>query len=194
MKLDSTTQRIGAVGLGAVLLLALAWYFVLWSPQGHDLKNAKAAKATAETQISTLDSQIAGLQAIVRSKPADQVALKKFTQAIPDNPQLPQAFDDLQTVADANHVTMSVIGPGGAPVGSAAPTQYNGVPALAMTITATGAYQDVLSFVTALDNMPRTVVITNLSISGGGASKGVAANTYNAQIASYVFYAGQPTP
>lgn len=194
MKLDSTTQRIGLTTAGAALLLVVVWYFALWSPQGHALTKARAAHAAAESNVSSLHSQISGLQALVRNIPADQQKLATYTAAVPDDPQLASALDQIQAAATASHVLLSSIGPSGAPTGGrgASPAQsVNGVPVISVSMSVSGAYPSVMSFISALNHMPRTLVVTTLSLSGSGAA---ANSSLSGSISSDIFYAGQPTP
>jgi Tfp pilus assembly protein PilO len=193
MKLDSATQRIGLVTAAAALLLVVVWYFVLWSPEGHKLTAANTAHTAAEAQVSKLQSQVAGLQILLRGIPSDQQKLAQYKQAVPDNPELSSALDQIQAAAIHAGINISSISPGGAPAGAAgkASQGVNGVPAITVSISFTGSYQGVMSFITALDSMNRTLVVTSTSLSGGSGS---ANAQMSASISSDIFYAGQPTP
>lgn len=191
MKLDSATQRIGLVTVGAAVVLAVLWYFALWSPQGHKLATANKGHAAAEAQVAQLKSQVAGLQLLEKEIPSDQQKLAHYQQAVPDNPQLSSALDQIQAAASGAQVTLSSISPAGAPTGSSKPQGVNGVPAISMSMSVTGTYSGLMSFITALDNMNRTLAITSLSLSG---ASGSTKSGMSASISSDIFYAGQPTP
>lgn len=192
MKLDSATQRIGLVTAGAALVLVVIWYLALWSPQNHKLAVANKAHAAAEAKVSQLQSQIAGLKVLEREIPADQQKLAMYTQAVPDNPQLSSALDEIQSAAARTQVTLGSISPGSAATGSAKASQtVNGVPVVSISMSVTGTYQSLMSFITALDNMKRTLVVTNIALSGAGGSSKAG---MSASIGSDIFYAGQPTP
>lgn len=189
MKLDTTTQRIGMVSIGAVVLVAIVWYLVLWSPQSKDLHAAHAARASAESTASTLQQQISSLEVLVGDVKSDTGKLKTYDAAIPNNPQLPAALNQLQEVADQTGVTMTNIGSGAAPTTtSGTPTTFNGIPALNVSLSVTGTYPQLMALINALDNMPRTVVLTTLNLGSG--TNGDLSGT----LTGYVFYAGQPTP
>ena len=192
MNLNSPTQRIGIVTGGACLLLVVVWYFALWSPQGHALTKANAARSTAEARVTQLHTQIAGLEALEKNIPSDQQKLGTYKAAVPDDPQLDQALDQIQTAATNSHVTLSSVSPSSAPTSSSASSlqEVNGVPILAVSMSATGTYPSVVSFLTSLNQMPRTLIITNLSLSSSGAGQSSAVT---ASIGSDIFYAGKPT-
>lgn len=191
MKLDTTTQRIGLVTLGTAILLTVVWYFALWSPQGHALTKARQAHAAANAKVSQLHGQVSSLQALEKEIPSDRAKLIQYTAAVPDGPELASAIDQIQSAAASSHVTLSSIGPSGAPSAKTSTTQTtSGAQQLAVSLSATGTYPEMTSFITALDNMKRTLVITNISLSGSNAG---GQSSISASISSYIFYAGQAT-
>jgi Tfp pilus assembly protein PilO len=192
MKLDSATQRIGLVTAVAAVLLTVVWYFTLWSPQGQKLAAANKGHVAAEAQVTQLQSQVTALQLLEKEIPSDQQKLAQYKQAVPDNPELPSALDQIQAAADSSQVSLSSISPGGAPTSASKAGQaFNGVPAISASMSATGSYTGLMSFITALDKMNRTLVVTSVSLSG---ASGTAKSGMSASISSDIFYAGQPTP
>lgn len=191
MKLDSATQRIGFLTVGAAIALTVIWYFMMWSPQGHKLAAANKAHAAAVAQVTQLQSQVSALQLLEREIPADQQKLAHYKDALPDNPELSSAINQIQAAASSAQVTIASISPGGAPTAAGKSTAtLNGVPVISMSMSCTGSYQGLMSFITALNNMNRTLVITSAALSGAGGSK----SGMSAAISSDIFYAGQPTP
>lgn len=179
-------RRLFGVTIGAAVLLVVVWYFALLSPQNHKMAAAHQAQATAEQQASQLRSQVVQLNALVRQIPQDTKRLGTYSAAVPDDPQLDAALRDIQQSATSAGVSMSSLTPSGATSGSTAAT-YGGTPAIGVSIAATGSYNQLMTFVTDLNKMPRTLIVTALNVSGTGTS-------LSAQVSSYIFYAGQPTP
>jgi Tfp pilus assembly protein PilO len=193
MKLDSATQRIGLVTAAAAILLVVVWYLAFWKPQTHTLAVANKAGVAANANVQQLESQITGLQVLVKQIPSDEQKLAAYKQAVPDNPELSSALDQIQGATAHSQVTLSSISPTGAPTATTKTGQMlNGVPVIGVSMSVTGSYEALMSFVTALNHMPRTLVITNLSLSGAGGSS--SASGMSASINSDIFYAGQPTP
>ncbi len=190
MNMNSTTQRITLATAGAGLLLLITWYFLLWSPQGHKLAAARQAHATAEAKVSQLHAQISGLHALERQIPADKLKLAQYTAAIPDNPQLADSLHEVQAAASSSGVTMSAISPSGNPATSTVSTGQaaSTVPSVAFSISASGSYQQLMTFLSSLNHMPRTLVVKSLSLSGGSGAN----QSLTASISADVFYAGQP--
>lgn len=193
MNMNSTTQRIGLATAAVALVLLVAWYFLLWSPQGHKLAAARTAHASAVAQVSQLHTQISSLQALEREIPADQAKLTRYTAAIPNTPQLAGAIHQIQAVASSAGVTMSSLSPSGPPTavnGSVNAQKLNGVPSLSFSIAVSGTYPQLMRFLTGLDSMQRTLVVNNLSLSGGSGPS----QSLSASIQADVFFAGQSTP
>lgn len=190
MNLNSTTQRIAVATAGVGLLLVVVWYLLLWSPQGHKLAAARQAHAAADAKISQLHTQISGLQALEREIPADKLKLAQYTSAVPNSPQLAEALHQIQAVASSAGVTMSAISPSSNPTTGAASSGQtaSSVPALAFTISASGSYQQLMTYLSSLDQMPRTLVVKSLSLTGGSGPN----QSLSASISADVFYAGQP--
>lgn len=190
MNLNSTTQRIAVATAGVGLLLVVVWYLLLWSPQGHKLAAARQAHAAADAKISQLHTQISGLQALEREIPADKLKLAQYTSAVPNSPQLAEALHQIQAVASSAGVTMSAISPSSNPTTGAASSAQaaSSVPALAFTISASGSYQQLMTYLSSLDQMPRTLMVRSLSLTGGSGPN----QSLSASISADVFYAGQP--
>ena len=182
--MNVTSKRIGVIAGAAALLVLAIWYLALMSPQSHKLAADHRATAAANQQAAQLETQAAQLKALEVKLPQDRAKLTKYQQAITDTPELANAIDQVQSAADRTGVALNSFGPGSAQAGaSAAP----GGPSIAITMSAAGNYAQLMSFITALDSMQRTLVINNLNISGTG-------QKLSAQISSNIFYTGKPTP
>ena len=183
-----TNRRIPMVAGAAALILVVIWYMALWSPQAKQLKAAHKAHAAAMQQIAQLQSQKDQLQGLVKQIPADTALFTQLEAALPDNPQLDQALKLLHQAADSAGVKLLSLSPShpATPGSAQSGGQQTGVPSVALTMNVQGSNAQVQSFLSALDAMPRTVVVDSLSISGGSSG--------SASIGARVFYAGQPTP
>ncbi|MHB1533825.1 MAG: hypothetical protein ACYC1D_04275, partial [Acidimicrobiales bacterium] len=67
-----------------------------------------------------------------------------------------------------------------------APAAGAGPPAIALTMSATGTYGQLMAFMRGLDTLPRAIVVDRLALTGTG--------QLTASIDARMFYAGQPTP
>lgn len=189
----TTYRRIPVMAAGAALLIMVAWYFLLWAPQTKNLHNARKAYASAEQKIAGYKSQAAQLEALKKQIPQDNAKFAQLEAELPDNPQLDQALRLLHDAANQSGILVTTLAPT-TPAGSvsgtgqsAAAANTPGGPSVTLTISFQGAFSGVKTFLNALNNLQRTVVVDKVSISAG---KDPVAGTMSARI----FYEGQPTP
>lgn len=178
-------RRLPIIAGAAALLLVVAWYFLFWSPEAKSVQKAHQARTAAEQQVTQLQSQVGDLQGLVKQIPADNARFAQLETALPDTPQLDQALNLLQAAAAQTGVTVSSVGPS-PPSAAASGTSTPGGPAITISINLQGSIAQIKAFLSALDALPRTLVVDKVSLSGGVSS--------GASINARVFYAGQPTP
>jgi Tfp pilus assembly protein PilO len=187
----TSTRKIVAIAAAGAVALILIWYVGLMRPQAHDLAAAHKAHAAAEQKVATLDSQLAGLRALVKQIPADRGRLGAFTAAVPDTPSLDTALNQLHQAATWAGVTLSGVSPS-TPAGTTGSASSStqaapGGPAITLGLTATGSYPALTNFLRGLATMPRAVVVDNLSLTAAGSQ-------LSATINARIFYTGAPTP
>lgn len=189
--LSTPIRRIAALAAGAVVVLLIIWYVALFRPENNHLSSAHKARAAAEQRASELDGQLAGLQALKRNVPADRAKLVQFEAAVPSDPDLLVALDQLQQAATNSGVELGSVGPqapattsGGS--GSSQPGS-SGPPSIALSMTAVGTYPQTTAFLKALDDMPRTVVVDQVAITGSDTG------TLTSSLTARIFYSGGST-
>lgn len=189
--MNPTTKRVGAILAGASVLLTLIWFVALFRPESHALSAAHKAHAAAQQQVAQLDSQVTQLRQLERQIPQDRAALAKMAAAVPGTPSLATVLGQLHSAATASGVTLSSLSPSAPAVpgatGSAQPSTSS-VPTITLGMSATGDYHQLMSFLTTLATMPRTVVVDTLSMSGGGSSASLSAS-----ITAQIFYSSTAT-
>ncbi len=187
------TRRIGAAALAAVIVLVAVWYLAAWHPGAKKLDAVHKARAAAEQQVGQLASEVSRLQSLVWLVPADRKKLAVLEAAMPDQPSLAQALSQLNQAATLSGVNLTSVGPSapaGATTSGAAGRSSSaaaGVQVVPITLSASGSYAGLMAFLTRLAQMPRVVVVDNLSISG-------AATQLTASISAKIFFAGPVAP
>lgn len=188
--MTKSTRRIVGVTVAAAVVLVVAWYVALMSPQSHHLAAAHTARAAAVQKVGQLNSEVASLQAFVKQIPSDTARLAALQAAFPENPSLDSALNQLHSAAVGAGVKLSSVGPSapGVKAASAATSapQSAGGPAITLSLNASGSYPEVMTFIRDLDSMPRVLVIDQLSLAG--------TSQLTATIGARIFYAGSPTP
>ncbi|MEY2565582.1 MAG: hypothetical protein QOE35_111 [Actinomycetota bacterium] len=163
-------RRTLLIGVGAALGVLLIWYFFLWSPRGKAIDKAKQRRAAAEGQVQELQTELTRLQDAKNNEASIRAQVDELRQSIPDEPNLAQFILDTNDAATRSGIDFLSISPtppaaatapggGGAVAPAGAPSQI----ALGMSIT--GGYFQVLDFVNRLTDLTRIVVIDSLSVS-----------------------------
>lgn len=161
--MNRQTTILAALGL---LLLVVLFYLFGWKPQSEELARIEAETDSAITQQSTLEAEIASLEAIRAAAPDVEAALATAESLVPREASLPAALRQLQLAADDSGVELASIA-AGRPVADVA------VPELArfsLSINADGSYFQLIDFFRRLEDpaiTPRIVLIENVAISAG---------------------------
>lgn len=164
--------KVILAGVGAAVVIVIAWYLALFSPQSARLEAARAAKTEAVSQKSTAEAELVRLQDLAANAgvlEADRVAL---AAAIPDEDQLDAfilAVNDRAAKAGVSFVSISpsppafgAVGAGGTPAGTPGP------PSIGLQIQVNGDYFQVLRFLELLRDGERIVTVDTFSLSGSG--------------------------
>jgi type IV pilus assembly protein PilO len=164
-------RRSIVIGVVAAFVVLLLWWFLLWSPQRKKVDDAKARTEAAQQQAAQLRVTLSRLQELKRTEALKRSQIEALRIAVPDQPNLAQFILDANDAANKAGIDFLSVTPsppataaagGGTPAG--APAAVN----LAMSIT--GGYFQVLDFVNRLTDLPRIVVIDNLSLAAGDGS------------------------
>ena len=158
-------DRLWLIGgaVGAVALLALAW-FLLISPQNGETAALLDQTASTQDRITTLHHKLAELRAQNGDLPRYQARLAQDRLALPSAPGLSDFLRELQTAGDASGAKVTALQAGGPADLTAAGTH---VSALAVTITAIGSTGQLNGFLAQLqDVQPRAALIDTVRTDG----------------------------
>ena len=188
--MEKLKQYVVLTVLGCLMIVAAGW-FLLVSPkrtEAAELRTAAAEQVTANAQLST---QLQVLKAQAKDLPKQQAKLAAVAARIPDNPALPGLVRNLVTAAQSASVELLSVTPGAPVVVAGAPAAPVAAPAAAagaapaaaaapgaaasagqlasipLTVTIAGGYFQVSQFVANLENLGRSMRITNLSVAPG---------------------------
>lgn len=192
--MSSASTRIGVIAGGAAVLLALAWGLFLFRPQMQDVGKIHRQQAAAAAQVTTMQGTVAGLQAQVHEVPAAQQEYATLLAALPDNPRLPAAIQQINAAAAASGYSVKAVNPT-KPGGSDTATKGSGgAQAIPVSISGTGTYEQTTAFITDLLTGPRIFEITRVSITGSTTPAPGGSAALASQLSAQMFFAGQPTP
>jgi Tfp pilus assembly protein PilO len=150
-------RRPPVIGLLVALVLALAFYFLLYKPASEEQARIEAETATLEQREQQLTTQIAQLRDIEARQVEINAAKARLEEYIPEGPALPSAIRQFQRAADADPAIPD-------PTTGVAPTD-TGDPAttlanIPITMVVNGGYFRVVDFFRRLEvEMPRAVLV-----------------------------------
>jgi type IV pilus assembly protein PilO len=166
-------RRAVLITAGAVLALLVLWFMLLWGPQGGRLKDAEARVDAATTANDALRIRLQRLEAAQERATELTADLADLRRAVPDDPALAQFILDANKAASDSGVDFLSISP-------AVPEQVDAsLPAtITLSINVTGSYFSVLDYLERLAELPRIVVIDDITMtpndSDGGGGLGVS--------------------
>jgi type IV pilus assembly protein PilO len=207
MRIDGAIKWYAAAAMASVLVLLAGW-FLLVSPQrqsaediGAQAEAQVAGNAVTQTKIDALKVQYANL-------PTLQKQLAVVQTHMPETANLPGLLRNLSAAATAAGVKLISVTPAApSPLGTAAQSGKasdsglsapGGVQVIGVTLTVSGPFANTRLFLTTLEAMPRSFLVTGLAIARdtagqSGSSSGTTTtkpgNTLTTTITGRVFKA-----
>ncbi len=174
-------KRMVVSGLVAIAVLG-AWFFVLWGPQRHALEAARATERSRQATHLQLRAELFGLLTAQRQLPAERAALLAAAAAVPTSPSVATLLDQIAGAANRTGVTWS-----NESQTLATPSATSGPPSLALSLVVSGSTAHVAAFVSALQHLPRLVVVSAVANAAQGAA-------VTAQVTATAIYDEAPLP
>jgi Tfp pilus assembly protein PilO len=154
-------------GAAAIVLLAVASWFLLISPKFAESADVRSQVEDTQTQLIALRKKIAGLEDQKARLSTFKAALQANQRALPSDPGVPDFLRQLQAAGSATSVKVSG-------VSVAPPAQAVGLPGvwqLPITLTAEGDPDNLGEFLNQLQAVqPRAVLVQTANLTQGGTS------------------------
>lgn len=175
MQLDAAKKWYAAAALASVVVLVAGW-LLLVSPQRATADDiaAQADSQLASNQVS--QAKIDALKLQYQNLPSLQAELAVVGSHIPQAANLPSLLRTLSQAAVTAGVTLSTVTPSnpvpltgtssGGPGGLAAPGGVNVIP---VVLQITGPFANTRLFLASLEGMPRSFLVTGLTVARGTA-------------------------
>lgn len=178
------SRRTIALGaLGAVVVI-VAWFVILWSPQSQAIDDARVRRDVAQAEAARLELQLQRLTSLADDEVALRARLDDLMAAVPDGDELAALVVDLDTAAQLAGVEVVAI----TPSPPTAPEAPGPVP-IDIVVNVDGGYFQVLDFVNRVLDLERIVVIESVNANASVAGTLV---DLNVTIAATAFMATAP--
>jgi Tfp pilus assembly protein PilO len=194
--MDKLKQWVALTVVGCLAIMAGGW-FLLVSPKRTEAADVRAQAVAQESTNDGLRNELEVLKAQAKDLPKKQAELARVAAKIPDNPGLPSLIRALTAASTSAGVAFVSVTPGppaavaapaaaapAAPAaGAAAPAAAPAAPAdpnapapaspagalaaIPISINVVGGYFEVSQFLANLENLPRALRVTNLTLAPG---------------------------
>ena len=166
--MDRSDRNILILGILVLLLLAVGYYFLLFSPLRQQYLAAYDQRTQKEQQRAQLEQSVAELENIRRNAPQIERNILEYSKRLPEQDEIPTLLVQLEQIAEGAGATQLVItpgDPGGAAGGAAAGGAAAAAPAggdfsrIPLTMSFEGTYLEMQDFLFRLKNLSRLVTV-----------------------------------
>ena len=154
-----------ALGVLGFLFVTLLWWTFVISPQNSDVDTANQELQTEEDRALTLQTRLAQLREIKANEVSYQFAIGAMQSSIPVEPDHATFISDINQLAASTGVRISQISL--APPAQTALEVETPVFEVAVSLSVTGQYFEVLGFLYGIEAMDRLVRTDTISLSPG---------------------------
>jgi type IV pilus assembly protein PilO len=152
-------RNILILGVLIIVLVVVGYYFLLLGPLLSSLDARAQERSTKESQLASLQQEVAQLEAVRRNAPETERQLLELAKRVPTHPEIPTLILQIEDVADVSGVTQLSIEPGtpGPPPGGG---DFSVVP---ITMSFEGTYEQLQDFLLRTRNLARLVTVNSVT-------------------------------
>jgi type IV pilus assembly protein PilO len=165
-------------GIAAVIIVA--WYLLLWSPNGRDLDSSRERREAAEQALDEAEAKLARLESAATRRTELAATASRMQAAVPDTADLPGLILSINGLAQTSGVQFLSIAPAAPAAGVGG--QPTNVP---LTLDIAGDYWTVLDFLHRLNHLDRIVTVDGLSLSP--TTEGTIVQSVNVNLSARTF-------
>lgn len=157
--MDQNDRNILILGILILVVLAIAYYFLLFSPLRQDYLAKYDERTRREAQKQQLEQTAAQLENIRRNSDDVERQILELSKRIPEQAEIPTLVVQIEEVAQAADVTQLTIEPGDpqAPPGGG---DFSRIP---ITMSFEGTYEQLQDFLLRVRNLARLVTINEVN-------------------------------
>lgn len=154
-----TNRNLLVLGALGIVVLVVAYYFLLLSPLLGQLQQQSQAREDKQAQLAQVQQDVSELEDVRQNSPEIERQLLELSKRIPAQPQIPTFVVQSEEAADASGVTQLTVDPEPAtsPEGGG---DYQVVP---VTMQFQGTYDEMQDFLLQMRNLVRLVTVTNVT-------------------------------
>ncbi len=157
--MGSRDRNVILLGVLGLVLLVVAFYFLLLGPLLASLDQQAAARDERQATLAELEAEVARLEEVRRSSPELQRQLLELNKRIPTQPEVETLVVQIEDIAQTAEVTQTQIvradpvPPGGGGDFTVQP----------ITMSFEGTYEELLEFLRLADDLVRLLAVNNVT-------------------------------
>ena len=173
-----TNRNLLILGALGIIVLMVAYYFLLLSPLLGRLQDQSQARDDKQAQLAQVQQDVNELEQVRHNSPEIERQLLELSKRIPAQPQIPTFVVQAEEIADASDVTQLTVDPepAGSPEGGG---DYQVVP---VTMQFQGTYDEMQDFLLRTRNLARLVTVTKITYCRSGSDTAGAAGATESSI------------
>ena len=157
--MDRNDRNILILGILILIVLAIAYYFLLFSPLKGEYSAKVQERSDKEQRKVQLERTSAKLENISRNSDDIERQILELSKRIPEQDEIPTLLVQIEEVAEAADVTQFSIEPG-APEAPPGGGDFSRIP---ITMSFTGRYEQMQDFLLRVRNMARLVTVNEVT-------------------------------
>ena len=157
--MDRADRNILILGILVLVVLAVAYYFLLFSPLRQEYLQRYDERVQKEQQLAGLEQSVAELENARRNAPEIERQILEYSKRIPEQEEIPTLVVQIEQVAEGAGVTQLLITPGAAGPGPGG-GDFSVIP---LTMSFEGTYENMTDFLLRVRNLSRLVTINELT-------------------------------
>jgi type IV pilus assembly protein PilO len=154
-----TSRNVILLGVLGLLVLVVAFYFLLLGPLLENLDQQADARDQRQATLAELQAEVARLEEVRRNSPELQRQLLELNKRIPTQPEVETLVVQIEDIAETAGVTQTQIvrGDPGPPEGGG---DFTVQP---ITMSFEGTYEELLEFLRLADDLVRLMAVNNVA-------------------------------
>ncbi len=157
--MNRVERNILILGILVLIALAVAYYFLLFSPLWQEYLQRYDERAQKEQQLAGLEQSVAELENARRNAPEIERQILEYSKRIPEQEEIPTLVVQIEQVAEGAGVTQLLITPED-PSPQPGGGDFSVIP-IAMSFE--GTYENMTDFLLRVRNLSRLVTINELT-------------------------------
>jgi type IV pilus assembly protein PilO len=156
---DRNDRNILILGILILIVLAIAYYFLLFGPLKGEYDAKVQERSDKEQRKAQLERTVAELENISRNSDDIERQILELSKRIPEQDEIPTLLVQIEEVADAAHVTQFQVEPG-APEAPPGGGDFSRIP---ITMTFEGTFEEMQEFLLRIRNLARLVTVNDVT-------------------------------